>query len=551
MNQVEFNLLDEPWIRVRDAACRVQEVSLADALLRAQEFTDLAGEMPTQDAAVLRLLLAVLQSVFCRVDAAGESAPLWDEDDADAAVERWEELWSLGRIPEAPVRRYLARWHDRFWLFHPERPFYQVPEAEVGTEYAAAKLNGEIAESGNKLRLFSAYAGAGKAELRYAQAARWLLYVNGYDDTSAKPKGKNLPSPGAGWLGKIGLIYATGANLFETLLLNLVLAREDGRPWGEPRPCWELDAPRSRERTEIAPPDNQAELLTLQSRRLLLHRSGDKVTGYSLLGGDFFGRENAFFEQRTVWRRRAETKNAPAAFLPKRHDPAQQFWREFPSVFVKQKEVQVPGIVSWLGKLQEEDERLGKRMLHFRIVGVEYGDKDFFVTDAFQDGLSFHASLLEELGRSWRAWITEEIAHCEQLAQAVGSLAYDLSLASGDKPTPAAKTAAAKAQRAREQFYFQIDQPFRQWLYEIEPEWGREKTQEHIASWRSQALRIARTLGQRLVDRAGDAAFVGRKITMAAERGGKKGETKSFYFAAPKSFSYFQYRIRTEYKEKQ
>ena len=58
MNQVEFNLLDEPWIRVRDAACRVQEVSLADALLRAQEFTDLAGEMPTQDAAVLRLLLA-------------------------------------------------------------------------------------------------------------------------------------------------------------------------------------------------------------------------------------------------------------------------------------------------------------------------------------------------------------------------------------------------------------------------------------------------------------------------------------------------------------
>ena len=51
--------------------------------------------------------------------------------------------------------------------------------------------------------------------------------------------------------------------------------------------------------------------------------------------------------------------------------------------------------------------------------------------------------------------------------------------------------------------------------------------------------------------RAGDAAFVGRKVTVAAERGGKKGETKSFYFAAPKSFSYFQYRIRTEYKVKQ
>ena len=31
-----------------------------------------------------------------------------------------------------------------------------MPEAGIGTEYAAAKLNGEIAESGNKLRLFSA-----------------------------------------------------------------------------------------------------------------------------------------------------------------------------------------------------------------------------------------------------------------------------------------------------------------------------------------------------------------------------------------------------------
>ena len=46
--------------------------------------------------------------------------------------------------------------------------------------------------------------------MSYAQAARWLLYVNGFDDTSAKPKGKNLPSVGAGWLGKLGLIFRTG-----------------------------------------------------------------------------------------------------------------------------------------------------------------------------------------------------------------------------------------------------------------------------------------------------------------------------------------------------
>ena len=63
MKEIEFNLLTEPWVRVRRPDNTVQEVSLTDALLHAQDYVDLAGEMPTQDAAVLRLLLAVLY--FC------------------------------------------------------------------------------------------------------------------------------------------------------------------------------------------------------------------------------------------------------------------------------------------------------------------------------------------------------------------------------------------------------------------------------------------------------------------------------------------------------
>ena len=71
MKEIEFNLLTEPWVRVRRPDNTVQEVSLTDALLHAQDYVDLAGEMPTQDAAVLRLLLAVLFTVFSRVDAKG------------------------------------------------------------------------------------------------------------------------------------------------------------------------------------------------------------------------------------------------------------------------------------------------------------------------------------------------------------------------------------------------------------------------------------------------------------------------------------------------
>ena len=92
MKEIEFNLLTEPWIRVRLRDNTVREVSLTEALVSAQDYVDLAGEMPTQNAAVLRLLLAVLFTVFSRVDAKGKPQPLAQSDDA---LERWSELWQL------------------------------------------------------------------------------------------------------------------------------------------------------------------------------------------------------------------------------------------------------------------------------------------------------------------------------------------------------------------------------------------------------------------------------------------------------------------------
>ncbi len=159
MQEIEFNLLTEPWVRVRLPDNTVQEVSLTDALVHAQEYMDLAGEMPTQDAAMLRLLLAVLFTVFSRVNEVGEPEPLEDEE---TALERWGALWELKRFPEQPIRDYLEQWKDRFWLFHPERPFWQVPEAKIGSPFKGGKLNGEVFESENKNNMFASYAGVEK-----------------------------------------------------------------------------------------------------------------------------------------------------------------------------------------------------------------------------------------------------------------------------------------------------------------------------------------------------------------------------------------------------
>lgn len=538
METKEFNLLREPWIRVRTRDYTVKEVSLTDALLHAHEYVDLAGEMPTQDAAMLRLLLAVLHTVFSRVDVNGDPAPFEETDDA---LLRWGELWKLGRFPEQPIRAYLEQWQDRFWLFHPARPFWQVPEAKIGTEYTASKLNGELSESSNKLRLFSPYAGEGKTGLSYAQAARWLLSVNGYDDTSAKPKGKGLPSVGAGWLGKLGYIQVQGNNLFETLMLNLTFLQDGAKLWEEDHPCWELDTPRSAERTEIALPDNPAQLLTLQSRRLLLSRAGETVTGFTLLGGDFFQRENAFAEQMTVWRDpnpKKSKKTGTQTFVPRRHDPARQFWREFPAVFCEEGSgVRKPGVVRWIETLQSNRCRIldRRRMVCFRINGMKYGDKDFFVNDAFSDSLTFQAELLESLEKPWQKRITTEIDNCERAATIVGHLAQNLALAEGDKNDTGSEA-------ARTQFYFNVDQPFRQWLQGIDPE--KDEPVEKAAQWQEQAYQLARELGRQMVEQAGAAAFVGHRVP------DKKNPEKSYLYTAPKAYNSFLHDLRELYPKK-
>jgi CRISPR system Cascade subunit CasA len=97
--------------------CRVEEVSLIDALLHAHEFTGLAGELPTQDAAILRLLLAVLHAVFERVDITGERSEI---ETADDAFDRWVELWDMGQFPQKPLLNYLrlSRINSGYFILH-------------------------------------------------------------------------------------------------------------------------------------------------------------------------------------------------------------------------------------------------------------------------------------------------------------------------------------------------------------------------------------------------------------------------------------------------
>ncbi len=522
----EFNLLDEPWIRVMLPDCEVQEVSLTEALLHAHEYVDLAGELPTQDVAMLRLLLAVMHAVFYRVDETGTTASVKTPNDA---LLRWKRLWTLGHLPEKPSCDYLEVYHERFWLFHPTRPFWQVPSASTGTQYTAAKLNGELSESSNKVRLFPVRTGKDKSTVSYAEAARWLLYVNAFDDASAKPKGKELPSIGISWLGKLGLITAKGDNLFETLMLNFVTFNvDDNSIWDGATPTWELPKVRSNERVEIVPLNDQAALLTLQSRRLLLQAQNGMVIGYSVLGGDFFEKVNAFIEQMTVWKEITEKNKMLKGYQPCPHDSDRKMWRDFASFAVQKEKNHLPGIVTWNIRLKPRC--LDKdTMIRYQIASVQYGDKNSSVSNVFSDSLEFHLDLLTELGRAWRELVIEGVEYCDRIAEIIGRLARDLDIAAGGD----GKDSGNKAQ---EQYYYRVDVPFRKWLLKLNPNYSEDKRRELQADWHKTSRQIARDLGRELVRDTGLTAFTGRNVKEK-----RKKEEIICHYSTPEAFNRFSY----------
>ena len=262
-----FNLLDEPWISVvYDEKGTTKEVSLQELFINAHQYKDLAGDTKTQDFAVLRVLLAVLHTVFSRFDADGnvyeylavderfkqiESVEESDiADYQDDLYDTWIDLWESGKFPDI-VNHYLEKWRDRFYLFDEEYPFFQVRKEDIAADriskakassISGKNINRTISESGNKLALFSPKNSKNKEQLTPSELTRWLLTFQGYSGLSDKVIfGKEKYKVSKGWLFDIGAVFIQGTSLFETLLLNCILPFYDhGNLESIQCPCWEF-----------------------------------------------------------------------------------------------------------------------------------------------------------------------------------------------------------------------------------------------------------------------------------------------------------------------
>lgn len=550
MEQMEFNLLDEPWIRVMTEDCIVVERSLMQVLLNSHQYQRLAGELPTQDVALLRLLLAILQTVFYRVDPEGEDDPI---EDRAAAIRRWQALWNAGRFLVQPIRTYLETWKDRFWLFHQEHPFYQVPAAALGTKFKASKLNGELSESAHKMRLFPLRDGEEKETLSYAEAARWLVTLIGFDDSAST---KKETGTGTGWLGDRVNVYAIGENLFETLMLNLVFLKDGRYVWAENIPAWEQPTMTTAKKREIPLPDNQAELLTLQSRRLILSREENRVTGFSSTGGDFFGKEgrvNAFSEQMTLWRAGKTPKNAVPQFVPASVDPWRQMWRDFEVILGRREDTHIPGVVAWLTELRRKNV-IPRKYVHIASVGVTYDSKKGSIADIISDHLDFQMSLLDAAGELWIVLVGGEIHLIDKVARTLGALAEGLYLAQGGQLDGAGKKARqSQRDEGMRLLYAAVDLPFREWLAHIGAQHGDDENTraQEQQCWRSIVFRIADNLGREMIRDAGTAAFTGRWIVNEmAETNGRfftktNGERKSVFYSSPTEYNRYLNNLKS------
>ena len=555
-----FNLLSEPWIRVvTDSKGKMQEVSMLELFENAQKYLRLAGETEAQNFAMLRLLLAVLHTVFSRLDVNGKPyagvnlderfKPISEKissghDDYYRDLETtWYSLWELGAFPDI-VRDYLQKWTDHFYLFDEEFPFYQVsaqdlvelkPQNFKKDNFAGKNLNRNISESGNKVALFSPkYANHGnKSKLTEAQIARWLVALQGYIGVSDKAFFANTTDTAKGWLYNLGGLYVEGESLFESLMLNFIPIHEESLGLDyipQQHPCWELsgvDFVNRRFASKIV--DNLAELYTVWGRAAFIDPHTDVFKPFSMgiIKLPELNLQDAFIEPMTLWR--WNDKGAyKGSYTPSNHIPNQALWRSFNVIALKGEKYHRPGIMLWIEHIED---RISLPVITLQSVGlVEHSIKASKIPiDDISDYLQIADQLLfDQDTERWTIRIDAEVQLIKKLIEwHLKSFANHLNTIRNSKNAGFVDGVVQKA-------YFAIDQPFRNWLVSIDP---TDSPEEKIRDWRGQLFAVLKDQADELVKNASKRDYLGRVIKKKESDQGKELNIAIAY-------SYFMHHLK-------
>jgi len=502
-----FDLTECPWIPVRRCDGGEAELSLREVFEQAPAIRRLVGDLPTQEFALLRLLLAVLHDAL----------------DGPADTEEWQELWKAEELPAEQLRAYLDRYRDRFDLLHPATPFMQVADLHTAKEEYFS-LDRIVADVPNGAPFFTMRA-RGARRLGFAEAARWLVHAHAFDASGIKSgavgdqrvkNGKGYPQ-GVGWAGNLGGVFLEGNDLRQTLLLNLVSSDFDIRTDDGDRPVWAMPpagAAALRGPEQVYRPYGLRDLYTWQARRIRLFADDRGVHGVLLCYGDPLEAPNQHGrEPMTAWRRSpAQEKKLGKnlVYMPAEHDPTRSAWRGLESLLQNQAGRQRgeaaarlrPRVVDWAARLVNDGALDEGHFVSARTVGARYGTQQSVIDEVTEDRVNMRIALFAEEAAELRRAAVGAVADADRAVLALGYLAGGIARAAG------LDDAAPRAQ-ARDRGFGGLDMPFRTWLENLAP--GAD-AQERRRDWQRQVRRIIGAIGRELVDTAGEAAWSGRVI---------------------------------------
>lgn len=501
-----FSLVSEPWIKVRGADQEVVELSLRDVIAQSPRIAGFAGEMATQDAAILRLVLAVL------LGATRPEAPRY-QDEAD---ELWSSWWRMGEFPMDVVDAYLMAHRARFDLLGPT-PFMQVADLSTrsGKRSGLPKL---VAEVPDGQQYFTARRFPEGTTLTYAEASRWLVHCQAYDPSGIKtgasgdPRvsgGRGYPQ-GVAFTGLLGLVIAEGRNLFETLLLNLPLSHANSH---DDVPAWERP-PVGPGPDETHPyPLGPADAFTWQSRRLRLVCEGGRVTDVQVSYGDKLTPQNMHsIETMASWRHspnQAKALKVDEVMMPVTHDPSRRVWQGLGPLLQDGvsggRRVKRADTLETLARLMNNRDLDPGYRVGFRTVGIQYGSQSSVVDDVVNDVLHARLEALTDPLLVQAAVDAAEVA--QQAMIALVNLATNLARAAGRDPRDPGDDAFRGT--VRESGFAMLDPLFRSWIGTLT---SAEPAVAAHGRWQAEVYKRLRSTGRQLVTEAGPAAWSGHEI---------------------------------------
>lgn len=537
-----FNLLEEEWISVTiDKKGKSKDVSLIEVFENSHEYLGLAGDSKTQDFAVMRFLLAVLHTVFSRFDDEGNPYKEVDLDEnfrqineieedyifsySGKLFDTWENLWNKGQFPQI-VNDYLKKWEDRFYLFDEKYPFYQVPYEEISGGKIKKKsgkpgkihgknINRTISESQNKTSLFAPKYSKNKAKdkLTYGEIARWLITFQGYTGLADKTRfaGDDYKKS-KGWLFDLGGVYLEGSNLFETLMLNLVLDRDriDDGENNRQKPCWEYSGAEIIERAfDGLNPDNLSELYTNWSRSVNIDpdfKEGEAFFLYAVKMPNL-DHKSYFLEPMTIWNFNKQGDNKDS-YTPRKHRPNQALWRSFGLLVTNSPEstenrYKKPGIMIWLEKIKDV---IGQYYVSVNSISMQDdgNSTSWKPTDETYDSLNTRQFILTDMDEG--EW-TPTIRRVVDETKRVISFRYknyldDIALIRNDK-------SGSFVNKNVEKMYFLVDRPFRDWLSSIKFDDDKD---DKVFEWRFILYKLVSTEAKKIFETASPRDYRGRVV---------------------------------------